>query len=71
MTATRVYKLAPNPEGLLLQARIEDALLIEASSEAQAYRHVARKTWIANIANQFELIELVGRGVKVEKASPD
>lgn len=70
MTTTRVYKLATNPEtGLLPNS--ENELLIEATTAAQAYRHVARKTWNATVATQTDLIELIGRGVKVEKASDE
>jgi hypothetical protein len=62
MSATRVYKLAP------VLGNDDLPQLVEATSQSQAYSHMARKHWVASIAGQFDLVELIGQGVKVEKA---
>lgn len=40
--------------------------LVEASSQAQAVNHVVRSLFTAVVANQRTLVELLGKGVKVE-----
>jgi hypothetical protein len=42
--------------------------LVEASTQAQAIGHVVRSNYLAGVAGQRELVELVGKGMKVEKA---
>lgn len=42
--------------------------LVEAATQAQAIGHVVRGKYTAEVAEQGELVELVSKGVKVEKA---
>lgn len=42
--------------------------LIDAVNEAQAIRHVARDEYAASVAGQRTLVELLAKGVKVERA---
>jgi hypothetical protein len=43
--------------------------LVRAGSQAQAIRHIATPRFTAEVAEQDELVELVGAGVKVQTAS--
>lgn len=45
--------------------------LVDAANQAQAIGHVVRNTYTAEVAEQRELVELVGKGVKVEKAGAE
>ena len=45
--------------------------LVEAASQAQAIRHVVSKRFIADVAKQQTLVELLGKGVKVEVAGSE
>lgn len=45
--------------------------LVEAASQAQAIAHVVRGKYVATVATQAELVDLVGCGVKVEQAGGD
>jgi hypothetical protein len=62
MSTTRFYKLAP------VLGNGDKPRIVEATSQSQAYSHMARMHWVASIASQFDLVELIGQGVKVEKA---
>lgn len=45
--------------------------LVEASSQAQAIRHVVGKRYTAKPATVADVCELVGGGMKVEKAGKE
>lgn len=49
----------------------KDARLVRASNQAQAVRHVVRNTFTASVASQDELVDALGKGIKVEDASED
>lgn len=60
-TKTRIY-LVTTPS---------DSRLVRAPNASQAIRHVARDIIEASVADQDELVLLVGRGVKVEACGED
>lgn len=45
--------------------------LVEAVSRAQAVAHIARSTITASIPTQWELVELVSKGVELERAGEE
>lgn len=45
--------------------------LVEAATQAQAKSHVVGNRFVAEVANQKTLIELLGKGVKVEVAGEE
>ena len=60
--ATRIY--AVTVEG-------KHKKLVRAASQAAAIRHVAKPMFAADVATQDELVELAGKGVKVEDAASE
>jgi len=49
-----------------------DSCLLEAKNKTQALRHMAEKTFSADIATPHELVEMMASGMTVEKAGdPD
>lgn len=60
-TEKRVYKVT-TPTGVRL---------VKAGNKIQAHMHVARSTITADLASQDDLIDLVGKGVKVEEAGEE
>lgn len=56
--AERIYVVG-GPQGIRL---------VNASTKQQAIAHVANSTIKANVASQTDLVELIGKGVKVEHA---
>lgn len=54
--AERIYVVG-GPQGIRL---------VNASTKQQAVAHVANSTIKANVASQTDLVELLGKGVKVE-----
>ena len=57
----RIYKVAPKAGGA------KGTLLVRAETKAGALRHVAEKTFEADVPTQDELITLAQSGVKVEE----
>lgn len=43
--------------------------LIDAQTQAQAVRHITKNQFQVKVASPHEIVELMGKGVKVEKAS--
>ena len=65
MSEGRVYLLSPKDKD-------GAARLVRATSESQAYRHVARSTWVARVATQNDLIDYaVRKQVAIEEAKTD
>lgn len=58
---SRIYVVTPKREGEALR-------LVDATNGTQAVGYVVRNSYAAKVATQAELVELVGKGVKVEKA---
>jgi len=52
----RIYKVVGNGQ----------ARLVNAASQAQAINFVVRDTYDAQVANQLDLVGLLGKGTKVE-----
>jgi len=59
--ATRIYAIRNAEE-------TEIIALVEAKSEAEAYRHVARTSFDVSVATSKECIDAAGNGVKLEVA---
>ncbi len=59
--STRIYLVTINNE---------EKHLVDASSQSQAIRHVARNMFSAKPATTHEVAALIGDGAKVEKATP-
>lgn len=49
----------------------ERVALVDAATAAQAIGHVVRGQFTAKVAEQVELVEHVGKGVKVQKAGAE
>lgn len=64
MNKTRIYRISD------VHAKHPDRL-VEASTRSQAVRHVADDVFNSRVATQDDLVELVGKGAKVEKASTE
>lgn len=62
-TSTRIYAVE--------DSKSKTVALVEASTPAQARGHCARKQYAAKVATQTQLVELLGKGIKVEKANDD
>jgi hypothetical protein len=60
MTVSRIY--------LIQNTKTGAERLVDAVNEPQAIRHVARDEYRANVAGQRTLVDLLARGVKVERA---
>lgn len=58
---SRIYRVDP------LKAQ-EAARLISANTPAQALKHVVSELFAVEVATQADLVELIGKGVKVEDA---
>lgn len=58
-TKTRIY-VATGPDGV--------PHLIEATNPAVARNHLVRGSVMVEVADQLDLVELIGKGLKVEKA---
>lgn len=59
-TEQRIYKVTNG----------ENAYLVQASSQAQALRHVAGKHYSVEVAKAVDVAQLMGKGAKVEAAVP-
>lgn len=57
--ASRIYVVG-GPTGLRL---------VDAVTKQQAIAHVAHSTFNAAVASQHDLVELLGKGIKVESAN--
>jgi hypothetical protein len=44
--------------------------LVQASSQAQALRHVAGRYYTVEVAKTIDVVQLMGKGVVVENAAP-
>jgi len=58
-TEQRIYKVTNG----------DTTFLVQASSQAQALRHVAGKTFHVDVAKAIDVATLMGKGAKVETAS--
>jgi len=66
MTDTRIYLISINGS-----EKPEDSRLVDASSAAQAQRHVAKKMLPVRVASQRDIARLVAAKVVVEAAGKD
>lgn len=74
MAEKRVYVVAVNQQNGDAARGAPDTVvkrLVKAAQPAQAIRHVAKGMISAHVGKQDELIELAGKGVKVEEAGED
>jgi len=60
MSTTRIYVVRPKKPGA------ETPRLVNAASRNAALRHVAASSLTVDVAGQNELVDLIGKGVKVE-----
>lgn len=60
---TRIYAVT--------DSKTKTVALVEASNPAQARGHCARNQYSAEVAGQKQLVELMGKGVKVEVAGAE
>jgi hypothetical protein len=60
---TRIYHVMARAGG--------EEFLVRAANRAQALGHVTRTIYVAEVASQEQLLQTVGRGVKVEDAGAD
>ena len=58
-TEQRIYKVTNGDKSYLVQA----------SSQAQALRHIAGKHYTVDVAKAVDVAQLMGKGVQVETAS--
>lgn len=61
--ATRIYAVTNTKDNAVS--------LVDAGTPSQAIRHVAREQYTAAVATQAELVQLVQKGIKVEKAAAE
>lgn len=66
-TPTRIYKIQDADS----MADAGAYRLVRAATPAQAVRHVTRERFIANVASQDDLVELLGHGLVVEVAGDE
>lgn len=66
MTDTRIYLVSINGS-----EKAEDSRLVDASSAAQAQRHVAKKMLPVRVASQRDIARLVAAKVAVETSGKD
>jgi hypothetical protein len=64
-TQSRIYRVDESSEGALVAS-----FLIRAPNVAQAVRFIAQR-FTADVASQDDLVELAGKGVKVQDADGD
>lgn len=71
---TRIYEVMDVATGTVDDDGAEHprlGRLVEATSSAQAVRHVVSKRYATSIPNTKRVAELLGRGVTVEKAAAE
>lgn len=64
--AKRIYLVGPRPG-----AGEEAAQLVRAGTQAQAVNHAVRTRYVAAVATQDQLVDLMIAGVKVQDAGDD
>lgn len=62
MTAARIY---------IVTAANGDSMLVKATNQAQALRHVARSIYTVRAATALEVAEEMGAGQKIEDATTE
>lgn len=65
-TAKRIYLVASK-----LGEGEEAGALVRASSQAQAIGHVVRNRYVAEVASQTQLVDLLMAGIKVQEAGDE
>jgi len=63
---TRIYRVIQNSDGTPADAIYH---LVRAQSAAQAIRHVSSPIFTAEVASQNDLVDLLGKGIKVREAN--
>lgn len=64
---TRIYVVREQADGVAGTA----VHLVDAATAAQAIGHVVRNKYTAKVAEQLELVEHVGKGIRVQKAGAE
>ena len=63
--------MAGNTRVYLVKEGMQTIGLIRARSQAEAIRHCTAGRFVATVADQDQLIEAVGKGMKVENAATE